>query len=226
MRRVATVEGLAHKVEGLLDRARTGKHRMGPQEFGLVLKAVDLLTAYMFEISARVAGNQGEDPEPRRLDLIRAVEAILNASGAARATTHPLEIASATTPTAIPAETELPQTARRDEQASVTVDPRTLDNVVAMAGEMVVLQAIIEQDQALVRVIDERVARNLGQLRRITIDLQRHAMPMPMAPVRTSQTVARLVSAINRASGKPFELVRPDEQSALEHRVVEGLNDR
>ena len=44
---VTSVQELAHMVENLLDLARAGKHAMGPDEFDIVLKRVDVLTTMM-----------------------------------------------------------------------------------------------------------------------------------------------------------------------------------
>ena len=79
-------------------------------------------------------------------------------------------------------------------RASVKVDTRKLDNLVDMVGELVIAQSILAEDPALVGVADERLTRNLAQLRRITSDLQRNAMSMRMVPIRqTFQKMARLV---------------------------------
>ena len=47
---VTSVQEFAHSVENLLDLARSGRHAMGPDEFDIVLSAVDLLTIMMHEL--------------------------------------------------------------------------------------------------------------------------------------------------------------------------------
>src|SRR4051812_8379290 len=49
---VATVQELAHRVENLLDRCRSGQHAVGSPEVDIVLRAVDLLTAMLNDLSA------------------------------------------------------------------------------------------------------------------------------------------------------------------------------
>ena len=110
-------------------------------------------------------------------------------------------------------------------QTSVKVDTRKLDNLVDMVGELVIVQSIIHQDPAL-RVLEERLARNLSQLRRITTDLQRTAMSMRLVPIRqTFQKMARLVRDLSRKSGKAVDLVVSGEETELDRRVVEDIND-
>jgi two-component system chemotaxis sensor kinase CheA len=108
---------------------------------------------------------------------------------------------------------------------TVKVDTRKLDNLVDMVGELVIVQAMIQEDPALAHVT-ERLTRNLGQLKRITTDLQRNAMAMRMVPVRqTFQKMARLVRDLGRKSGKSVELELVGEETELDRQVVEDIND-
>ncbi|MCL4849608.1 MAG: chemotaxis protein CheW, partial [Acidobacteria bacterium] len=111
-------------------------------------------------------------------------------------------------------------------QASVKVDTRKLDNLVDMVGELVIVQSIIHADPALVGMADERLSRNLAQLRRITSDLQRNAMSMRMVPIRqTFQKMARLVRDLGKKSDKVVELILSGEDTELDRKVVEDIND-
>jgi two-component system chemotaxis sensor kinase CheA len=121
------------------------------------------------------------------------------------------------------------QTRHADEgaaQASVKVDTRKLDNLVDMVGELVIAQAILQEDPALLKAADERLTRNLAQLKRITSDLQKNAMSMRMVPIRqTFQKMARLVRDLSKKSGKAVDLVLSGEDTELDRRVVEDIND-
>ncbi|MCX6537703.1 MAG: chemotaxis protein CheA [Acidobacteria bacterium] len=109
---------------------------------------------------------------------------------------------------------------------TVKVDTRKLDNLVDMVGELVIVQAMIHEDPALRRNGDERLSRNLSQLKRITTDLQRNAMAMRMMPVRqTFQKMARLVRDLGKKSGKVVELDLSGEDTELDRQVVEDIND-
>ena len=56
---------------------------MGGAEIDVVLEAVDLLTLMIQELPARVAGEAGADVTPRRLGLMRAVDALVAGETAA-----------------------------------------------------------------------------------------------------------------------------------------------
>lgn len=106
------------------------------------------------------------------------------------------------------------------------VDTRKLDNLVDMVGELVIVQSLIQQDPVLLKAIDERLGRNLSQLRRITGDLQRSAMAMRMVPIRqTFQKMARLVRDMSKSTGKQVELVLSGEDTELDRKMVEDIGD-
>jgi len=111
-------------------------------------------------------------------------------------------------------------------QASVKVDTRKLDNLVDMVGELVIAQSILQEDPALLKAADEHLRRSLAQLKRITSDLQRNAMSMRMVPIRqTFQKMARLVRDLSKRAGKSVDLVLSGEDTELDRRVVEDIND-
>ena len=253
---VSTVQVLAHRVENLLDRCRSGQHRVGSNEVDIVLKSVDLLTAMLNDLSARCAGRAGRALRSERIVLMESVEWLLNAGSAEPAPSSEvgdLPLADIARPPALDAlplgdagqpaapreshpiapavrtaaDSAAPKDdARAESQASVKVDTRKLDGLVDTVGELVILQSLIFEDPALARVTDERFTRNLAQLRRITTELQRGAMAMRLVPIRqTFQKMARLVRDLSKRSGKSVELVLGGEDTELDRKVVEDIND-
>jgi len=230
---VTRVQELAHKVENLLDLCRSGRHAFGPAEADAALAAVDVLSALVIDLQARLAGQPGTDLEPRRCDLMTLIEAVVSGAGATDARPHEEPAGPALPEAASPVQSAPPTSAPAARlvddsmaQASVKVDTRKLDNLVDMVGELVIAQAILQEDPALLRAADERLTRNLAQLKRITSDLQRNAMAMRMVPIRqTFQKMARLVRDLSKKSGKVIDLVLSGEETELDRRVVEDIND-
>ena len=222
---VVSVQEFAHHVENLLDLARAGKHRMGAEEFEIVLQAVDVLTTMIGELPARVAGQPPSDTGAICARLISRIERSVtgdSASGSAAAVeaAPALEAVTADEPSV-----ETRQ--RRTEGAqSVKVDTSKLDSLIDMVGELVVAQALIYEDPNLQRIVDERLQRNLAQVRRITTDLQRDAMSMRLVPIKpTFQKLARLVRDLSKKSGKVVDLVLAGEDTELDRKVIEDIND-
>jgi two-component system, chemotaxis family, sensor kinase CheA len=248
---VTSVQELAHCVESLLDLARAGKHAMGPDEFDIVLRAVDLLTIMMQELPDRVATGGPSSVTPRRDALMFAVEAMIaGGSSAAVAEAEPIDtpetgpetapeatpvtvtmaapVASAPSTPSAPAATPpaAPVRTRTEAQSTVKVDTGKLDNLIDMVGELVIAQSILAADPAFAKSVDERLGRRMAQLKRITSDLQRNAMSMRMVPIRqVFQKMARLVRDLSKQSGKNIELVLQGEETELDRKVVEDIND-
>lgn len=221
---VQTVQELAHRVENLLDLCRSGRHRIGSAEVDVVLRSVDVLTAMITDLGDRLAGGSGCDNEPARQQVMASVERLIEHGGKAD---ESVAVAAAG-----PVEAVLPALdfdarshSRRAEDATVKVDTRKLDNLIDMVGELVVVQSIVYED-LLQATTGERLSRNLSQLRRITSELQRTAMAMRMVPIRqTFQKMSRLVRDLSKASGKPVELQLEGEDTELDRKVVEHIND-
>jgi two-component system, chemotaxis family, sensor kinase CheA len=224
---VTSVQELAHCVESLLDLARAGRHAMGPDEFDIVLRAVDLLTMMMQELPDRVATGRPSSVTPRRDALMEAVDALIAGGSSAAAAAGPEPEAEPLIGAAPGAATPGVRARRASEAMStIKVDTGKLDNLIDMVGELVIAQSILAEDPALARSADERLGRRLAQLKRITSDLQRSAMSMRMVPIRqVFQKMARLVRDLSKQSGKHIELVLQGEETELDRKVVEDIND-
>ena len=234
---VTSVQELAHSVENLLDLCRSGQHHIGEGEVEVILASVDLLITMIHGLGARLAGQIVDDVRGQCRAIVDSVDALISGSRAvvpvftsgAKVVQHaPVSTVSAASSEPGPADPPLaPRAARSSESLqNVKVDTRKLDNLIDIVGELVIVQSIIQEDPALRQLIDERLSRNLAQLKRITSDLQRNAMAMRMTPIRpTFQKMSRLVRDLSRKSGKNIDLVLAGEDTELDRKVVEDIND-
>jgi two-component system chemotaxis sensor kinase CheA len=222
---ITSIQEFAHKVETLLDLARSGKHRMGPTEIDVVLKTVDLLKLIIDELPARAAGRPTTDVSARRRELMDRVDALIAGSTPPPSQSErPAGAASAQTPP-LGDDAGRAKVNRTEDQSTVKVDTKKLDNLVDMVGELVIAQAILAEDPAL-RSADERLSRRLAHVRRITSDLQRDTMAMRMVPIRqTFQKMSRLARDLSRKFDKPCSLQLAGEDTELDRKVVEHLTD-
>jgi two-component system chemotaxis sensor kinase CheA len=221
---IASIEEFAHKVETLLDLARSGAHPMGPVEIDIVLKTVDLLKLIIEELPARAAGQPVTDVWDRRRDLMARVDRLI-AGAKDRSGTH-LNASTPAAPHRAGDDGDGVKGNRDDTQSTVKVDTRKLDNLVDMVGELVIAQTILAEDPALLHSADERLNRRLAHVKRITSDLQRDTMAMRMVPIRqTFQKMVRLVRDLARKFGKPCTLVLSGEETELDRKVVEHITD-
>jgi two-component system chemotaxis sensor kinase CheA len=237
---IVSVERVAHKVENLLDLARSGKIRVGAPEVDLVLRSVDVLSLMITDVGNRLAGRPRMATGTDALTVVQQVERLIARQlegggdagdpGPLGLEELPVEPVAVTAPEAAPetADQESPLRRRDDVIAptAIKVDTRKLDNLVDVVGELIVVQSLISQDPALSSLVDGRLARNMAQLRRLTADLQRNSMALRMVPIRQAfQKVARVVRDISRKAGKPVDLVIIGEDTELDRKMVEAITD-
>jgi len=241
---IVSVERVAHKVENLLDLARSGRIQVGETEVDLVLRAVDVLSLMINDVGQRLAGQPRKATGAEAVSLVQQVERLiagqLEDGGAAVApvmdTPDPVAPTAAATGDEPAFEHDrrgATPSRRRDDvpmlagtATAIKVDTRKLDNIVDVVGELIVVQSLIAQDPALSALVDGRLARNMAQLRRLTADLQRNSMALRMVPIRQAfQKVARVVRDISRKAGKPVDLIITGEDTELDRKMVEEITD-
>lgn len=232
---ITSIEELAHRVEELLDRARSGAHRIGAPEIEVILAALDLLTSLTRDVESRLAGHEGADFRQQRQALLAEIDRLVGRAAAPpSAPVHTGQAAddqrsSSTLPAAPPEEPPHPAGAVAAEgsgKPTVKIDMRKLDGFVDLLGELAIVQSMIDQDARLLEGRDERFTRNLAQLHRITSELQRGAISMRLVPIRqTFQRMQRLVRDLSQKSGKPLKLVVWGEDTELDRKVVEEIAD-
>ncbi len=112
----------------------------------------------------------------------------------------------------------------RKRELQVKVDTHKLDNLVDLAGELVIAQAMLRQHPYVLAAGDQRLAHTLGQLNQITSSLQTMTMTLRMVPIKsTFQKMVRLVRDLARNSGKKIHLTMEGEETEIDRNVVDEL---
>ncbi|MCB9879645.1 MAG: chemotaxis protein CheA [Planctomycetes bacterium] len=111
-------------------------------------------------------------------------------------------------------------------ERTIKVSTTRLDMLVDMVGELVIAQSMVLQDPAIQRLDSQSLTRNIGQVGKITRDLQEAAMSLRMVTVKaTFQKMARLVRDVAVKSGKRVALSIHGEDTELDRNVVEQISD-
>jgi len=109
---------------------------------------------------------------------------------------------------------------------TVKVDLDRVDNLVAMIGELVIVESMVVHAPEISALSSTRVRKSLAQLANITRELQDIGMRMRMVPVRSVfQKMARMVRDLSRKSGKQVELEVSGEGTEMDRSMVEQIND-
>lgn len=105
------------------------------------------------------------------------------------------------------------------------VDTEKLDNLMDMIGELVITQHMIVQNPTL-SAADDRLLKDIAQMKRIVATLQDVGMSMRMVAVKSVfQKMKRLVRDLAKKSGKKIEVVFEGENTEMDRNMVDELYD-
>lgn len=108
---------------------------------------------------------------------------------------------------------------------TVKVDLGRVDNMVEMIGELVIVEAMLTHSKEL-SAASLGLRNTLGQLEKISRDLQNAAMRMRTVPVHdVFQKMARLTRELSRKKGKDVVLVTQGDGTEMDRSMVEQLED-
>jgi len=109
---------------------------------------------------------------------------------------------------------------------AVKVDADRLDRLVDTIGELVIAETMFRDLLLSSGGASDLFVRRLGQLDKITRELQEMGTSLRMVPVRaTFQKMARLVRDLAKKVGKKVELVMAGEDTELDKSVVDMIGD-
>ncbi len=217
------IQAVAHEVETLLDKARTGALVLTPARVQAVLLAGDYIGAWLRFIENPAAGAPAEHSSlvARVQSAMADTDESSDLDGIAPEQAGALEEK--------PAEAQVeraPESAARVEVAAVKVATVKLEYLVDMVGELVIAQSMLKHNPDLASVRTPRLQRDIAQLGRVTAEVQKTAMAMRMVPVgQLFRKMNRLVRDLARKSGKKAELEMIGEDVELDRTLVEELAD-
>jgi two-component system chemotaxis sensor kinase CheA len=211
---LSDLQGLAHAVESNLDEFRTDILKATADKVMFILEVVD---AFRKAVQAMAEGKEPVIPDlPRYLTVLLSEpsEKVKKAAAVAVSASQ-----GAPTPPAGAGESTR---ARQD----VRVDLKKLDSLVDLVGELVIAEAMVTGNPALENLENERLEKNVHQLRRITLDLQDVAMSVRMVPVaQTFKKMVRIVHDVAHKTQKKAKLVLVGEETEVDRTVVEKISD-
>jgi len=109
---------------------------------------------------------------------------------------------------------------------SIRVNTLKLDNLMDMVGELVIVQSQLQESSRSEVLDNSPMQRNLGQLSRITKDLQHTSMSLRMIPIKqTFQKMGRIVRDVTAKNGKKVLYQISGEDTELDRNVVEKIGD-
>lgn len=118
------------------------------------------------------------------------------------------------------------QQQRVEVREALRVDADRLDRLIDLVGELVIAESMVSQSPEIAQHASPVLSRQLGQLDKITRELQEIGMSLRMVPCRaTFQKMARLVRDLAKKSGKQVEFEMAGEDTELDKSVVDKIGD-
>lgn len=109
---------------------------------------------------------------------------------------------------------------------TIKVDAGRLDMLVDTIGELVIAESMVSQLAASGRSESTQFGTVVGQLDKITRELQGMGMSLRMVPIRpTFQKMARLARDVSKKLGKKVNFVMSGEDTELDKTVVDKIGD-
>jgi two-component system, chemotaxis family, sensor kinase CheA len=109
---------------------------------------------------------------------------------------------------------------------TIKVNLDRIESLMELVGELVITESMIIHDPEIVSIQSTRVSKHLGQMSKITHDLQSMAMSMRMVHVReVFQKMARLVRDLTRKNGKKITFRTSGEGTEMDRSLVERVGD-
>ncbi|HOX06984.1 MAG TPA: chemotaxis protein CheA [Planctomycetota bacterium] len=109
---------------------------------------------------------------------------------------------------------------------TVKVDADRLDRLLDAIGELVIAESMVSQSTELKSAASPQLERHLGQLDKITRELQEMGTSLRMVPVKaTFQKMARLVRDLAKKAGKQIDFITGGEETELDKSVVDLIGD-
>jgi two-component system, chemotaxis family, sensor kinase CheA len=227
------VQTLAHEAENLLNLARDGSLVLRGKALDLAFASADALKRQVRFVRNWMAsrGRLEKDPAlPQLLVDLRAAAHAPGGSAPKEPAPLPTKVEAPAPRRAAPAGTPPAEPAARRpvavDKETVRVDRDRLDKLINTIGELVIAQAMAQEEFDELTQRTGAHSRALPELSKISRDLQELSLSLRMVPLQgTFQKMARLVRDLSRKMDKPVDLELHGEETELDKTVVDQLGD-
>ena len=246
---LTAINRLAHALEDMLEAARGGRLTVTPATIDLILEGVDALKAMIDDLEEVIRGERKALRAFPVEELIAKIRGEMEGGGGKLLGEVLVErgaVKEEDVKEALELQKRQPHKKvgeilvergkvkakdvvqalreQRAAEATVKIEARKLDSLMDMVGELVIAQSMIRQNPALLSLPDPKLHQDIGQLARITSELQKTAMALRMVPIRqTFQKMIRLVRDLAKKSGKRVQLQMEGEETEIDRNMVEEI---
>jgi two-component system chemotaxis sensor kinase CheA len=221
------IGALAHSAENLLDLARQGAIALGGATVDVVLGAIDMMKTLVANVARAAAGDGVIGRTAELPALLERLAACAAGQGQVAETLPRSQVSNPVAGSAMPLVAPgAGAGASIAADATVRITTDRLDALINMVGELVIAQSMVAQDSKGLFAANQRLARNMSHLGKITRELQELSMSMRMVPINgVFQKMSRLVRDLAKKTGKEIDLVLVGGETELDRNLVEAITD-
>ena len=219
------VTHLSHSVEDVLDSARKKQLVLNQAIIDVVLESIDLLKELLQNVEHQLeSGTVMPRDVSKFVEKIRLV--VANKEVPAEPAPAPAPAGEAAPSAPAGGDAPQPGNTNRQRDLHVRVGTEKLDSLINIVGELVIAQTQVNENPDVVYTENQKLAKDISQLMKISTDLQEIAMSMRMVPIRaTFERMARMVRDLARKCDKQVEFSMSGEDTELDKNVVEEILD-
>ncbi len=247
------INELAHSSENLLDLGRKKEVTITGNNSDIVFESIDLMKEMMTDLTEAIdSGKAAKTPESFAPLLTKVKSAVENGSKNSDKSDEAEESSEKKDTEKKEAKSDNPEVDRRsgedrrkedkgppngierrsgkDRRASaeekIKVNTSKLDNLVNMAGELVIAQLMVSEEIKNDVNQSHDLARKIAHQGKIVRELQEISMSMRMVPIQgVFQKMARLSRDLSRKANKEIDFNTEGEETELDRSLVDKIAD-
>lgn len=246
------IGSLAHLTENMLDLARKGELLLSGANTDIIFESIDLMKKMIETLKVSIETNSCVPTQEGLAELLKKLEvsACPASAGTPQAKTTDAakentdKAISESTETKVAADSEKTETISQDAPGKdsdgrkesevkvgstdekIKVSTTRLDNLVNMAGELVIAQLMVAEEAAAGEISQYELNRKVSHQGKIIRELQELSMSMRMVQISgVFQKMSRLVRDVSRKSEKQINFVTEGEETELDRSIVDKIAD-
>jgi two-component system chemotaxis sensor kinase CheA len=230
---LSEIGSLAHSAENLLDGARKGELLLTGANGDVVFESIDVLKRMIVGLKESVEAGKPIASQKHLPDLLAKLKAYVECKSPAAFLDTPEgrrkdkeldEVLLGEVRPEITDTTTNAKTSSGDEK--IKVSTARLDNLINMAGELVIAQLMVTEEVSMNSTVEHELARKVAHQSKIVRELQELSMSMRMVPIHSVfQKMARLVRDLSRKADKNIVFTTLGEDTELDRSIVDKIAD-
>ena len=234
---LSEIGSLAHSAENLLDMARKAQLVLANGNIDVIFESIDMLKNMIVELKQSIETGKAAGMQKHLPQLLERLKSSAQTQDLAASLDTPqgqendkdldeiltVEDEFKTRYTASQANVKA-KIHTSDEK--IKVSTTRLDNLVNMAGELVIAQLMVAEETGTKLTSQHELNRKVTHQGKIIREVQELSMSMRMVPIAgVFQKMARLVRDLSHKAGKKVDFITAGEETELDRSIVDKIAD-